>query len=77
VLQRNIQTHSGGCGLELSFAAEVPHEYIYIYLGYITSRKILNFSMLCKPDRRSAAHLFNKTVSRYRPRLVEDLLLSR
>jgi hypothetical protein len=69
LLQRNIKPHSGGGGLELSLAAEVPGEQVCIYLGYVTSRKILNFSLVCRPGRQAAAALFNEIVLNFRPRL--------
>ena len=68
-LQRTIKPHSGGVGLELSFVAEVPGEHVYIYLGYVTSRKILNFTLVCKPGKEAAAALFNELVRNVRPRL--------
>lgn len=69
VLQRTIKPHSGGIGLELAFAAEVPGEHVYLYLGYVTSRKILNFTLVCKPGKEAAAALYNQLVSSFRPRL--------
>lgn len=69
VLQRSIKPHSEGVGLELSFAAEVPGEHVYIYLGYVTSRKILNFTLVCQPGKEAAAALFNEMVPNFRPRL--------
>ncbi|MGM9485868.1 hypothetical protein [Ideonella sp. YS5] len=69
VWQRSIKPHSGGAGLELSFAAEVPGEHIYIYLGYVTSRKILNFTLVCKPGKEAAAALFSQLVPNFQPRL--------
>jgi hypothetical protein len=69
VLQQSIKPHSGGVGLELSFAAEVEGGHVHLYLGYVTARKILNFSMVCQPDRYAAADLFNATVRGFRPRL--------
>ena len=69
VLQRSVKPHSGGIGLELSFAAEVPGEHVYLYLGYVTSRKILNFTLVCKPGKEAAAALFNEIVVNFRPRL--------
>jgi hypothetical protein len=67
LLHRAIQPHSGGVGLELSFAAETDH--VHLYLGYVTSRKVLNFSMVCQPGRQAAVALFNATVPGFRPRL--------
>lgn len=69
VAQRTIKPHSGGIGLELSLVAEVPGECAYIYLGYVTPRKILNFSLVCQPGMDVAAALFNELISHYRPRL--------
>jgi len=69
VLQQAIKPHSGGTGLEMSFIAEAEGEHVQLYLGYVTSRKILNFAMVCKPDRREAIALFNATVPGFRPRL--------
>ncbi len=69
VLQQSIKPHSGGVGLELSLAAEVEGGAVHLYLGYVTSRKILNFSMICPPGRHEAAALFNATVPGFQPRL--------
>jgi len=69
VLQQAIKPHSGGVGLEMSFASEAEGEHVHLYLGYVTSRKILNFSMVCQPGRHEAAALFNATVPGFRPRL--------
>ena len=67
VLRQSIRPHSGGVGLELSLVAETPKE-AYIYLGHVTSRKVLNLSLVGKPDRQAAAALFDKTIANYRPR---------
>ena len=56
-------------GLEMSFASEVEGEHVHLYLGYVTSRKLLNFSMVCQPGKHAAAELFNATVPGFRPRL--------
>lgn len=69
LLHRNIKPHSGGVGLELSLAAEVPEGHVYVYVGYVTSRKILNFTLVCPPGRQAAAALFNSIVPNFRPRL--------
>lgn len=69
VLQQSINPHSGGVGLELTFAAEVEGGHVHLFLGYVTSRKILNFSMVCQSGRHEAAALFNATVTGFRPRL--------
>ncbi|WP_457389567.1 hypothetical protein [Roseateles sp. P5_E1] len=69
VLQRAIKPHAGGVGLEMSFAAHAEGEPVHLYLGYVTSRKILNFSMVCQPGKHEAVALFNATVPGFRPRL--------
>lgn len=68
VLSQAIEPHAGGC-LEMSFASEVEGEHVHLYLGYVTSRKLLNFSMVCQPGRHDAVALFNATVPGFRPRL--------
>lgn len=69
VLQRHIEPHSGGAGLELLLVAEVPGEHAYLYLGYITARKVLNLTLVCKPDMAAAAALFDDIVTHFQPRL--------
>lgn len=61
VLTRSITPHSQGGGLEMSYSAQIPG-HTYIYLGYVTSRKIFNFGLTCGPDKFAAADLFNKTM---------------
>jgi hypothetical protein len=68
VLAQSIQAHKSGA-LEMSFASDVEGEHVHLYLGYVSSRKILNFSMICPPGRQAAAALFNATVPGFRPRL--------
>jgi len=69
LLQQAIKPHAGGIGLEMSFVSEVQGEHVHLYLGYVTSRKILNFSMVCQPGWQEAVALFNATVPGFRPRL--------
>ncbi|WP_170133590.1 hypothetical protein [Undibacterium pigrum] len=69
VIQRSIHAHSGGVGLELSYAAAVPGDHMFVYLGYVTPRKILNFTLVCGPDRSKASTLFNATIQHFRPKL--------
>lgn len=69
VIQSGIKPHSGGIGLEMNYAAEVPGKHVFIYLGYVTSRKILNFTLVCRPDRMAAAALFNNTIAHFRAKL--------
>jgi hypothetical protein len=59
VLQRSAKPYSGGGGLELAYAAHLP-EHTYLYLGYVTSRKVFSFGLTCGPDKYAAADLFNK-----------------
>lgn len=67
VLRRSIKPHSGGVGLELALVAETP-EQVHIYLGHVTSRKILNFALTGRPGTQAAAELFNKAITNYRPK---------
>ena len=69
VLQQAIKPHAGGGGLEISFAADIEGEHVHLYLGYVTSRKVLSFAMVCKPGKHEAVALFNATVPGFRPRL--------
>ncbi|RZA17894.1 MAG: hypothetical protein EOP93_12475 [Lysobacteraceae bacterium] len=68
VLSQRIKPHVRG-GLEMSFASEVEGEHVHLHLGYVTARKLLNFSMVCQPGRQEAVALFNATVPGFRPRL--------
>jgi hypothetical protein len=61
VLSQSIKPYSQGGGLELSFTAEIPGN-VYMYLGYVTPRKIFNFTLVCGPDKFAAADLYNKTM---------------
>jgi hypothetical protein len=69
VLRRTVHPHSGGIGLELLYAADIPGRHTYFYLGYVTNRKILNFTLVCKPGREAAATLFNAILQNFRPKL--------
>ncbi len=69
VIHRSLKPHSTGDGLEMSYAVEVPGKHVFIYLGYVTSRKILNLLMVCKPDRHEAARLFNNTMRKFSAKL--------
>lgn len=61
VLSRSAKPYSGGGGLELSYAAHTP-ECTYLYLGYVTGRKVFNFALTCSADKAAAIHLYNKTL---------------
>lgn len=58
VLSRSIKPYSGGGGLEMSYSAQIPGN-TYLYLGYVTSRKVFNFALTCGPDKVAAANLYN------------------
>ncbi|WP_211440823.1 hypothetical protein [Collimonas humicola] len=58
VLSRSIKPYSGGSGLEMSYSAQIPGS-TYLYLGYVTSRKVFNFSLTYGPDKVAAADLYN------------------
>lgn len=59
VLQRSIKPYSGGSGLEMAYGAQIPG-HTYLYLGYVTPRKVFNFGLTCGPDKFAAADLYNK-----------------
>lgn len=61
VVSRSVQPYSGGGGLELSYVAHDSRS-TYMYLGYVTSRKIFNFTLTCGPDKTAAIDLYNKTM---------------
>lgn len=69
VLKRSLKPHSGGSGLELFLAVEAPEEHVTYYLGYVTSRKVLHLTLVCKPDRAAASVLFDEVVGHFRPKL--------
>lgn len=61
VVNRTIEPYSGGGGLELSFVAHASG-MTYMYLGYITPRKLFNFTLTSGADKRAAIDLYNKTL---------------
>lgn len=61
VVSRTVKPYSGGGGLELSFVAHASGT-TYMYLGYVTSRKVFNFTLTSGADKRAAIDLFNKTM---------------
>lgn len=69
VLHRSILPHSSGGGLEMSLAVEPERGHLHLFLGYVTARKVLNFTMICPPGKEKAVALFNATVPGFRPRL--------
>jgi hypothetical protein len=69
LIQRSIKPHSGGVGLEMSLVAEIPGECVYLYLGYVTSRKVFNFTLVTPPNQVAAFGLYNKTMGNIRVQL--------
>ncbi len=63
VLNRSIKPISGGESREVVFGAELPDERIFLYVGYVTPKKIFNFTLACLPDRNAAAVLFDKVMA--------------
>lgn len=61
VVSRTVKPYSGGGGLELSFVAHASG-VTYMYLGYVTSRKVFNFTLTSGADKRAAIDLYNKTM---------------
>jgi hypothetical protein len=69
VIRQSIKPHSGGSGFEMHYVADGGGEHLILYLGYVTSRKILNFTLVCKPDQMAAFALFNQMMGYFRPKL--------
>lgn len=63
VISRSVKPYSGGGGLELSFAAQTS-ETTYLYLGYVTSRKVFNFTLTSGAGKTAAVDLYNKTMQK-------------
>ncbi len=61
VVQRSVKPYSGGGGLELSYVAH-DSQMTYLYLGYVTLRKIFNFTLTCGADTAAAVDLYNKSM---------------
>lgn len=64
LVQRSVKPYSGGGSLEQSFVAH-DSATTYLYLGYVTSRKVFNFTLTCGPDRVDAVNLYNKIMQRW------------
>lgn len=63
VMSRSVKPYSGGGGLELSYAAHASGT-TYLYLGYVTSRKVFNFTLTSGAGRVAAIDLYNKTMQK-------------
>lgn len=59
VVSRSAKPYSGGGGLEISYAAHTD-DMIHLYLGYITSRKVFNFSLTGGANKATLIELYNK-----------------
>jgi len=68
VLRRLIWLRSGSSDIEMTYAAEVEGEHLFLYFGYMTSRKLLGLLLICRPDRGAASRLFTETLGRFRAR---------
>lgn len=66
VLNRSIKAYSGGGALEMHLSAQLPDKQVYLYLGYVTSRKIFNFTLVCEPGNDAAAALFKQIMGNLR-----------
>ena len=60
-LRESVKPYSGGGALELAYAAQIPGS-TYMYLGYVSARKIFNFTLTSGADKLAAAELFNRIV---------------
>ena len=69
VIERSIKPHSGGVGQEMIFAAEVQGECFYLYMGYVTPRKIFNFTLVSQAEQAQAFALFNALMGSLRVNL--------
>ncbi|GAB3651134.1 hypothetical protein [Ramlibacter alkalitolerans] len=69
VLTRSVRPHPGGIGWETSYSAEAEGHNLFIYVGYVTPRKVLNFQMVCNPGREEGAALFNQVMEGFRVKM--------
>lgn len=63
VIARSIRPYSGGGGLELSYAAETL-ETTYLYLGYVTARKVFHFTLTSEGGKAAAIALYDETMQK-------------
>ena len=69
-LQDSVHPHSSGAGFEMFYRAQVLPEKSVFYLGYVTSRKILNFFIeTSECDREKADAVFAAVLGAFEPRL--------
>ncbi|RSZ36892.1 MULTISPECIES: hypothetical protein [unclassified Variovorax] len=65
-LWRMARPHSGGVGAEMSYAVDADAQRIFLYLGYVTQRKLVNLLVIGGPDREKSKRLFFDAVSKFR-----------
>ncbi|MGQ2924319.1 MAG: hypothetical protein ACT6SF_14235 [Hydrogenophaga sp.] len=63
VVSRSAKPYSGGGGLEVSYAAHT-NDMTHIYLGYVTARKVFNFSLTGGANKASLVELYNRLMER-------------
>ncbi|MET3518167.1 hypothetical protein ABIC63_005977 [Pseudacidovorax sp. 1753] len=63
VVSRSAKPYSGGGGLEISYAAHTG-DMTHIYLGYVTSRKVFNFSLTGGANKAALVELYNRLMER-------------
>lgn len=63
VVSRSVKPYSGGGGLELSYVAH-SDKTTYLYLGYVTSRKLFNFTLTSGAPTAAAVDLYNETMQK-------------
>lgn len=59
VINRSAKPYSGGGGLEISYAAHTG-DMTHLYLGYVTSRKVFNFSLTGGANSAALIEFYNK-----------------
>lgn len=64
VITRSIKPHSGSVGLEVAYAATIPGA-TYLYVGYVTPRKVFNFALTGDGDSPVVIALFNRAMSEW------------
>jgi hypothetical protein len=69
-LQDSVHLHSSGTGLEMFYRAQVIPEKSFFYLGYVTTRKVLNlFVQTFECDPEKADVVFGTVLGAFEPRL--------
>jgi len=66
VLRWMVRPHPNGKGTEMTYAVEVNAERLFLYFGYVSSRKLIGLLLICRPDREASARLFGQVVDGFR-----------